>query len=491
MSSLLGFVFAISFTAFSAPTSAIGAAPSCQVVFREFQPLRVNRLNAKTTAQVQNYLADTINSLELMRGENGLVKDTIWIRSEANGKPMIRTLNANTSPTNIAVDLLIQTERVSRHHDIVLGNRNISNILSTLGRLKRHKASGLFFGWYATDQISAVASSNLSSIDNVHLAIALWTIKETFPGTKFAQQAKTLLAPMDLSMFYDESSGLIGGNFRFVEGKWLRDEYNFANLGSEARTLYSAGWALGLFKKYQQKSDFVEKAFSSLKSEVLRSRQGPLLKLWDGSAFQIFFPKIFISEESYSPTINKMYRANGNFMISEGRRRQLPVPAAHSAGVALMIDENAQTIVPYYHDKAGIKLLVSSGNKDVFDPALEATWDGTFTPYALFMAATANPAKFLPLLAKIQNIRSGSNLIYISGLGWMDGLQLTGDTAGQVVPAQLAVNQGMIALSLLQMQSPDGLSASGRAIKENPIVSARLTAFFDLFDKQIAKKDAK
>lgn len=459
------------------------AGLSCRSVFSEVSSRR--QLNAKMTAQVQGYLGDTLQSLEYMRGANGLVKDTI-------GKSL-EGLNDNTSPTNIAIDLLIQTELISQNqnhnHNSAKAQKNISRILATLQKLQRHKTSGLFFSWYGTDQNSAVTGPNVSSIDNMHLALALWTIKETFPRTVIAQKAEALLAPMDFSMFYDEASGLIGGNFSYVaegkRGKWVRDAYHFSNLGSEARILYSAGWALGFFKKHTDQSDFVQRAFQSLQAEVTPTAQGPLLKLWDGSAFQLFFPKMFIGEEAVSPTLKKMYQASGDFMIAEGLRRHLSVPAAHSPGVNRVVKETSGQLTSLYNDKAGNKDLVSSGNHDVLNEVLEKNWDGTFTPYALFMAATSNPAKFLPLFEKMQKIRSGDDSLYLPGLGWMDGLHISGELSGQVVPAQLAVNQGMIAMSLLQMQSPDGLSASGRAIHNNPQVQERIKIFYELFDQKL------
>jgi hypothetical protein len=485
---LLSLALMTSWLGISQPLWAAGL--SCRSVFTEARLER--RLDAKMTAQVQGYLADTIQSLEHMRGDNGLVKDTILVQAEKNAKPTIQNLNDSTSPTNIAIDLLIQTELISQNsngnHDTALAKKNISRILATLQKLHRHKSSGLFFSWYGTDQKSAVTGPNVSSIDNMHLALSLWTIRETFPGTVIAKKAQALLEPMDFSMFYDEASGLIGGNFSYINngkrGKWVRDAYHFANLGSEARILYSAGWALGFFKKYTDQSDFVQKAFQSLQSEVTPSAQGPLLKLWDGSAFQLFFPKMFVSEEAVSPTLQQMYQASGDFMIAEGSRRKLSVPAAHSPGVNRVVEEAGQ-LVSIYNDKAGNKGLVSSGNHDVLNETLEKTWDGTFTPYALFMAATANPAKFLPLFEKMQKIKSGDDSLYLPGMGWMDGLHVSGELSGQVVPAQLAVNQGMIGMSLLQMQSPDGLSASGRAIHNNPQVSERIKIFYELFDQKL------
>ncbi len=112
--------------------------------------------------------------------------------------------------------------------------------------------------------------------------------------------AKQLFERMDFSIFYDEKSGLIGGNIKYEDKKWTREEYNFSNLGSEARLIYSEGWALGLFKNFANDANFLSKALDSLNVEVHHSEVGDLLKLWDGSAFQLYFPKLFVNEEVYS-----------------------------------------------------------------------------------------------------------------------------------------------------------------------------------------------
>jgi hypothetical protein len=482
---LLAFYF-IASIAFVALPQVVRAGQSCESLFQD--KALGSRLTPQAKAQVQKYLSDTVSSLEHLRGADGLIQDTIWIDSRNPEAIRTETLNANTSPTNIAADLLVQVELLTQANSKELATKNLSQILKSLGSLQRHRDSGLFFSWYQTDIGSSIASPAISSIDNLHLAIALWTIKETFPGTSFASQAQTLLSPMNLSMFYDESSGLIGGNFSYKDGVWVRDVFNYANLGSETRILYTAGWSLGLFKNYLHQQNFISKAFQALQAEVLQTQQGPLLKLWDGSAFQMFFPKMFVSEETVSPLLGQMYRTSGDYMISQGIKRQLATPASHSAGASLISEQTIHKIALIYNDKAGDKTLVSSSNKDLNNPVLAEHWDETFSAYALFMAATAQPEKFMPILKTLEITQSGNDLLYRQGLGWMDGLHVTGTLMGQVVPAQLAINQGMVSLSLLQMLSPDGLGASGRAIFKNTKVRKRMKYAYKILEEKITEK---
>ncbi len=474
--------FAI-YVGFSGP--AWGAPQGCSTIFSRFsRPLR-STLNPQTSQLIAEYLAGTLNSLEQMRGENGLVSDTIFIQTARAGTETVQTLNPNTSPTNIAVDLLIQNELTSQPKYSTRARERIGKVLATLEQLSYHQETGLIFSRYSTDATSKVTDHSVSSIDNLHLAIALWTLQHDFSGTLVGHQARRLLERMNFSVFYDEKTGMLGGNLSYHSGAWAREAYLLANLGSEARLLYSAGWALGLFKDIQHRRDFLSRAFAALEIEVLHTDEGDILKLWDGSAFQMYFPKMFINEELYSEKLKKMFLSYADYMVSEGRRRQLPAPAAHSAGMVAFALPNGSTPRISYKAKSGDPALVSSKNADINDPETRQHWDTTFAPNALFMAATADPEKFVPLFEDLSHLKSGNDSLYSQRLGWMDGYQVDGAHKGQVIPIQLSLNQGMIALSLLQMQSPDGLSASSRALFNSPAIKSRLLIFYEMFEKNL------
>ena len=467
----------------------IESASPCRIALSKISD-QIKTLRPEITPQIakqiEEYLAATANSLEKMRGENGLVEDTIWIQKREGGFST-EVLNPNASPTNIAVDLLVQSELATNPNskNKTLALTNISRIASTLGQLAYHSETGLFYSRYATDHSSITKDYAVSAIDNLHLALALWTVKETFPKTTFGRRSKQLFDRMNFSVYYNETSGLIGGNLKLENGAWIKEKYNLDNLGSEGRLLYSAGWALGLFRDIKGDSEFLSKALSNLTAELFHSKQGDLLRLWDGSAFQLYFPKIFINEENYSSKLKDIYRAEGDHMIAEGKRRRLAVPAAHSPGWASLNRQGISKKGPSYRDKAGNINVVSSDNNDVSDPRLRKNWDTTFTPYAMFMAATMDPLKFLPIFSQMQDIKSDSNHLYLPKMGWMDGLQVKGPSKGQVIPAQLSLNQGMIALSLLQMLAPDGMSISSRALYDDPVIRGRLQHFYELLDEKL------
>ena len=452
----------------------------CEVLFTSTQQ------SSASIETVHRYLNDTLAGLEAMRGTNGLLRDAVWIKNKKDGSYQVATLNSATSPTNMAVDILIQIELLERPEKRKAAENRLNKLIETLSDLEFHPETGLLFSRYASDtEVPIIKDPSVSSIDNLHLALALWTLTQKDPHSKTGKMAQALFSRMDFSVYYDEASGLIGGNLRKQDNGWVRESYNFANLGSEARLLYSAGWAIGLFRKVKNDEVFLGKAFANLKVELYQSSQGPLLKLWDGSAFQLFFPRIFANENLYSSALNRFYVNKGQYMLAEGRRRNISTPAAHSAIRVGTHESKFKGEGSIYRDKGGNIDLVSSDNQDVNDPLLRKLWDGAFAPYALVMAAAAAPTEILPELNRLESLKSGRDSLYKKDLGWMEGYHVTGPLTGQVVAAQLSLNQGMLALSLLQIESADGLSASARALQKNEATRKRMQRFYKLFDDKL------
>lgn len=472
--------FAFLFVYFLATSIAFAQGPQCADFYRKAS-LETRYRNSQ---QIANYLKDTVNSLEALRGRNHLVSDMAWVQPGQKNK----IVNENTSGTNIAIDLLIQVELLAQQPNHKKAYSNISKVLETLTRIERHPESGLFFSWYSTNDVTKVGSRNLSSIDNLHLAIALWTVAETYRHSDIGIKARELFESLDFSIFIDPKSPHLSGNFTYQNGEWVRDAYTFSYLGSEARILYTAGWALGLFKQLKSNPSHMITALNLITLETAQTKNGSILKLWDGSAFQLFFPKMFVAEQNYSNTFRQMYLNLGELMIEEGHRRNLPFPAAHSPGVNHI--KLSPQVEVNYNDKAGNRDLVSTFNNDLQNPHYRDIWDQTFTPYALFMAATANPSKFLPILKQTQELNIDGNPIYIPERGWLDGYNISGNPEHRIVQAQLAANQGMIGLSLLDMNSNDGLSASARAMYNNPTVRMKMQEMYRIIDARLLKENS-
>lgn len=144
--------------------------------------------------------------------------------------------------------------------------------------------------------------------------------------------------------------------------------------------------------------------------------------------------------------------------------------------------------------KAQTEAVLSDGlefkdHADFNETKKRKLWDIVFTPHAAVMAATSNPSEMAPMLAAVEKLRSGQNLMYRPGFGFMDGYHVKGVYEGQVIPVQLSLDQGMIAIALEQIQSQDGLSTTGRLLRDNDEVRSRLDEFYRLFDRKLSESN--
>ncbi len=443
--------------------------------------------------QAKRYFLDTVASLEKMRGTNGLLMDKLWLKRGKDGISVkTQTLNANTSPTNIALDLLVQIERLkmnlSTSPDQADALANIDKILTTLEEFPKHKDSSLFFSWYSQGKNAEVVNKSVSSVDNIHLALALWTLRETFQNKIIGARAGKLFSKMDFSDFYDKKTGLVHGNLINKDNRWIKEAYHFGDLGSESRSVYSLGDALGLFKKIGDVKDstFSNRAINALHAEVKQTSEGPILALWDGGAFQLLLPEILAGESRRSPALASMFSNYARYTVNAGKTEGIPLPAAYSAS-NVGIDGQKFFQGASYNGKAGHPELVSAEHVDVLDPVLREQWDKVVTPHALVLAATHEPSLILSSLKKAEQIGKDQDFkLYEAGWGWMDGVHVRGKNKGEVVPVQLSLDQGMIALTLARLLAPNRQSVSETALIHNPEASKRLDDFYRQLQLKLA-----
>ena len=272
--------------------------------------------------QYEKYLKATLHSMDAMRGANGLIADKAKVIHKKDDNDQLLILNPNTSMTNIALDLIIQAELAQSDQNAKEALLKINHILETLKKLSYHPASGLFFSWYSTNDSNIAISKNISSIDNLHIALALFTLKETTHNDDIKTKASDLFKRMDFSMFYDSQTGLLFGNFIYQNNQWVSEPYHYRHIGSEARILYPVGWSLGLFKKLYGKMDFYELALSKMYIEFFgwehQGQKRPIMKTWDGGAFQLLLPQLLINEDSYSQTLSDSFKTYAEFIIEKG-----------------------------------------------------------------------------------------------------------------------------------------------------------------------------
>jgi hypothetical protein len=448
----------------------------------------------KNLPRYDEYRRDTEESLERMRNPaSALLRDKILVESAPDGSFSMSVLNPNTSVTNIGLDLLNQISARADPATATRAEANIQGLLRSLAKMDFHRPSGLFYSWYSTETDLRAVVKDVSSVDNIHLALALWTVRETLAGTRMAREASRLFARMDFSIFYDDRTGLFWGNLKSNGKKWETESYHFSNFGSEARSIYAVTWALDLVKNARDPK-FIEKSVASLTMETFPwSEDGkirPILRTWDGGAFQLLLPKLLLNEELYSEELGNSFRNYSRYILREGDRLGYPVPAAFSAS-NFGIDGRADfEKVPAYEGKSGSLDLVSTSHEEAFEPLARERWGSVFTPHAAMLAATTDPETYVSIFRSIEDVGVGKERLYRPGWGFMDGFHVKGPYAGKAVPVLLSLDQGMIAMALYQIKAVDGLSPSGKALWNNPFVRKRLGRFYSAVDAKLVKISA-
>jgi hypothetical protein len=447
--------------------------------------------------QYTRYLDDTLQSLDKLRGKNGLLQDSAEVLpGDSNHPAKLKIMKSDTSPTDIGLDLLTQASVAKGSGSgSVKATETMMKIVSTLGDEKfpvHHPLVGrgpavdtnhiLFFSWYSTKENKATVK-NVSSVDNLHLALALWTVAKNFPDQAVGQKAQTIFNKIDLSSFYDPKTGLMGGNFTYDKkaGTWSRDAYNYQYFGAEARSIYGVGYALGLFKTVNP-SDSISKTVNSLTMELYPTPAGNILRTWDGGAFQTILPEDLINEDAYSPKLAESAHAFGPFILQQGTKvGGTFVPAGFSAG---QIGRNA------YAAQAGNPQLIATIHKDYCDPVKKEDWTKSFTPHAALFAATVSPEladRFSAPLSRLENYSSGKDKLYNSGIGFSDGLIVDPKDLnyGKVVPGVLALDQLFIAQGIMRMSDPQGDGLSANTLADDPDVSRKLQQFYSAVDEKL------
>ena len=257
-----------------------------------------------------------------------------------------------TSPTNIggylwSTIVVRDLGLISRDE----AHRRLSQTLRTLGRLDRHRPSGMFFNWY-DERTGAVLHTwpsdggpvypFLSSVDNGWLAAALIVVSNA-GDSRVAQLAEQLLKPMNFKAYYDPSppgkppGGLLRGGFwpekpptpsDTVEGNYLGVGPNVFYTGfwydtavSEARIASYIGIARGqlppvhYFAKWRtfpascdwswQEQQPVGTTRNYLGVDVFEGaytyRGMRIVPGWGGSMFEALMPDIFVPEARWAP----------------------------------------------------------------------------------------------------------------------------------------------------------------------------------------------
>lgn len=441
--------------------------------------------------QIERYWQATLHSMDCMRAPSGLITDSAFVEEGRAGGAVdsfspgpekaamttavalapyasscpLRFANTQTSPTNIAMDLflLMEVERWA----------TIDQVLGTIEALPFHASTGLFFNRYDIFNPQVVTDHYVSSVDNVHLHLALWVLAELKVQTfALSARARALLDRINWTELIDPLTGLARGGLAYDGKSFIPAPWYFSHAGSEARSIYSLGFALGFASGPIPQSPALTWEFHH------ESGIGPMMRTWDGGVFQMLLPEVLIHESAYSSSLFNQFTNFSKWALA--RSKGDPLPALFSAcqlgpfSLAELLRNDCGQGNPCYLGGAGHRPLISHLNDDRHSAEHSELRERASTLHAVFLAALFDRDAYLKRLQNAEQLSSGGYPLFHDQLGWMDSYHLKGPNRHQVVPMILSLDQGMVGLSLARWRSGDNENVVSRTLKNNITVAKRL-----------------
>ncbi len=445
-------------------TSIFGASPDNQLLLSKRDLYR----------EIQ---ADTLESLNAMRDPKSfMVGDkSVWSEDFKN-----QSNDGVLTSTNTALDLILLCDQKTK-----LAKNKISKIVQTLSRLDKYKkGNSEFFYWgYKKDSAGkyVVTNREVSSLDNFHLALALWVVSKTQHDEKLKKMAMELFQKLNLDPFVDPDSGLIRGAFK-DDGKDLNKSGNFlySFWGSETRSIYALGPALGLIS--ENPKTYFEKVSKNLVVSCTRLPSNEtMVKTWDGGTFQYLLPELLFNQSAFSKPMKKSFESLLGVSREQKEKKQLSFNPAFSAcqiaeksHAAFASDTQKQ-----YGGTTGFHSLMSDSNQCKHNAS---DVERVVSPHAVLLLAMMDANPFANDIAEMKKIIGPNGPLYIDGSGFMDGYYVKG---GRVVPDQLALDQLMSGLAIARILSTDQRSASSRELDRDPNVRALIKDFYAVMNPKI------
>lgn len=255
-------------------------------------------------ATLERWGAATWASLRAMAyPETGLPADSIAGDLDPDSR------RPHTSPSNIAG--LVWSAVAARELGVLAADECAelcARTLGTLGGLRRHESSGLFYNWYDA-RTGAVERPRrqtpfVSAVDNGWLALALALLQPAVP--EVAALAARILGPMNFAACYDAETNLLRGGFwehrhpaRSVAARPLADgptvyvtRHHYALLNSEPRIAVYLGMLAG---------QLPDAALGALQTPTVTYRGWTVVATLGGSMFEALSPDMFVPEEIWAP----------------------------------------------------------------------------------------------------------------------------------------------------------------------------------------------
>jgi hypothetical protein len=427
---------------------------------------------------MRRYAADTWASMAAMTyDESGLVADSL----ADDG-----TRSVQTSTTNIGAYLW---SAVAARNAGIIGRRELvtraSATLGTLERLERDAGSGQFYNWYDArtgavlttwPPTGAPLTPILSSVDNAWLATGLRVLRGAVP--ELAARASALYASMDFGVYYRPEVNRIVFHIVPSTGE---SPCCYDTVVSESRMATYLGIAAGrlppktYFGSWRAFPETCDYSFQETRPDgPTRTYLGQrvyegsyayagmrIVPGWGGSAFEALMPALFVPEESWGPrswAVNHPNTVRAQIhhgMVEAGYGYWGFSPSNNPAGGYSVYGVDAIGSDPNGYPSNNDATLVDRGFPGCPDrpaqpaPPQSAYTHGVVTPHAAFLGLRWDTRAALDNLARLRR-----DFDVYSRWGFRDAVDVD---SGQVSPAYLSLDQGMIMAALGNALTRDSL----------------------------------
>ncbi|GIM94871.1 glucoamylase family protein [Paractinoplanes toevensis] len=428
---------------------------------------------------LRGYARDTWRSLVAMTTPaTGLVADNI--------PGDLSIPSTYTSPTNIGGYLWSAV--VARELGIISSREataRISRTLDTLGTLKHHDRSGMFYNWYdprtgavvlTWPEDGSTVTPFLSSVDNGWLAAALRVVAGAEPSLR--AKAGRILSAMNFGFFFDPAAttpigtrGLIRGGFWDTappgcsvpaQGVWFTcNHYDITVTEPRIATYLGIGAgqipATAYFDTMRTLPDSCDYAWQEMQPHGFttshlgrtvyegsyRYRGITFVPSWGGDMFEALMPDLFVPEETWGPNSwGRNHPATVAAQIEHGLNDARYgywgfSPASNPFGgyAAYGVDAMGMDTDGYPSDVQGGKNDAGFGTCRPPGPAA-VYGDGVVTPHAVFLALPYAKKAATANLAKIKN-----DLHAYGPGGFYDAVAVR---SGTIAERYLSLDQAMI-----------------------------------------------
>jgi hypothetical protein len=420
----------------------------------------------------------------LERYAEGTWASFVAMTDDATGLPTDQlhadgTRDVQTSTTNIGAYLwsAVAAERIgiiSRGELI----RRTARTLETLEHMERDTASGQFYNWYDHRTGAKLTTwppsgephiPRLSSVDNAWLAVGLKVVAERGPAA-VAKRAQRLYDSMDFGVYYRPDVNRI---LFHIEPSTGAAPCCYDTIVSESRIAYYVGVAkgdlpskvyYGPWRTFPDSCDWswqeTRPAGFDRRYEDFPVYEGTypydtgtrLVPSWTGSMFEALMPTLFVPEEEWGAG---SWRVNHPNTVDAQIHHGLEVAGYPAWGFSFS-NNPAGGYSGYGVDAAGLDPGGAASNNDhtlvdrgfagcpdrpaIADPPQEAYTHGVVTPHATFLGLRYRPRQALASLATLER-----DFGAWTRWGFYDAIDVD---SGQVSPAYLSLDQGMIMAAL-------------------------------------------